>query len=205
MRSALIAKFYDRFLHRAEQRFLGNWRDETLTQARGCCLEIGAGTGLNLPRYPAATEQIILSEPDAAMRRELGKKMHGAQLSPRIVDWPAERLLLPDASVDTVISTLVLCSVADLCRSLEEIHRVLRPGGQLLFIEHIAAAEEQTCRWQRRLEPLWCLCSGGCRLTRATDRAMLGAGFAIDWKTEERMPGVPAILARSIRGCATKP
>ncbi|MFO7577035.1 MAG: class I SAM-dependent methyltransferase [Pelovirga sp.] len=204
MRSALIATFYDHFLLRAEHRFLGGWRDETLAHACGCCVEIGAGTGLNLPRYPAAVQHLIVSEPDAAMRRELGKKIHGAPLSPRLVDWPAERLVLPDASVDTVVSTLVLCSVTDLRRSLEEIHRVLRPGGQLLFIEHITAAEEQTCRWQRRLEPLWCLCSGGCRLTRATDQAMLAAGFAIDWKTEEKMPGVPAILARSIRGRATK-
>jgi ubiquinone/menaquinone biosynthesis C-methylase UbiE len=206
IRSYLLARFYDRAMAGVEKRCLGVWRHELLHRAQGDLLEIGAGTGLNLQYYPLERLRVWLSEPDRLMRRQLARKTANLpdgriQLKP----WPAETIAMPDASFDTIVSTLVLCSVDDLAASLEEIFRLLRPGGRLLFLEHIIAEQPRLRRWQQRIEPFWSCCAGNCRLTRDTAAAICAAGLEMEQLTEAPLCGAPAFVNRTIRGSARKP
>ena len=139
------------------------------------------------------------------LRRLRNKIAEDSQRRIRLHNWRAEAIELPEASVDTVVATLVLCSVADLAASLQELYRLLRPGGQLLFLEHVRAVQPRTRLWQRRLEPYWSCCAGGCLLTRQTDHAIRAAGFAIEDLIDEPICGAPAFVSRSLRGRAVKP
>jgi len=201
-----MAKTYDAIMRSTERRCLADWRREILADARGELLEIGAGTGLNLPFYSEQTNHIILSEPDAQMRRQLERKV---KRHPRrridIIPSSAEQIDLPDASIDGVVSTLVLCSVACPTASLQEISRLLRPGGTLHFMEHIVSDRPHIRRWQQRLQPLWSFCAGDCQLSRNTAVTIRDAGLHIEWVTEDAMCGAPAFVNRTIRGVARKP
>ena len=204
--SWLMAQGYDLAIDKTEQRCLSQWRRELLTEASGGLLEIGAGTGMNLPYYPSHLSQITLSEPDPHMRAQLQKKLTLNPLpSSLVTDWPAEQLDLPDHSIDTMVSTLVLCSVTCTRQTLQELYRVLRPGGQLLFIEHVVAAEKTTVRWQKLWEPAWRCCCGNCHLTRDTLYSMEETGLVIEQLTESDIVGAPAIVRRALRGRARKP
>ncbi len=205
IRSLLMAASYDLLMNSTEQRCLSAWRRDLLGAARGDLLEIGAGTGLNLAYYPDRTASLTLSEPDPYMRRKLKEKLAGQLRPVTLAPWVAEDIALPDSSFDTVVSTLVLCSVGCLRSSLQEIYRILRPGGQLLFMEHIVSDHPGTRRWQKRLEPAWSLCAGDCRLTRDTGSAITAAGLIIEQLREEAMVGTPAFVSRTIRGVARKP
>ena len=131
------------------------------------------GTGVNLPHYPEAVTRIVLSEPDAQMRKNLQRKTGQLQKGRLdIAPWEAESIEMPDASFDTIVSTLVLCSVPSLESSLKEIYRLLRPNGVLLFLEHVISDHPPTLTWQRRIEPFWSFCAGNCRLTRNTAAAI---------------------------------
>jgi SAM-dependent methyltransferase len=205
IRSFLIAKSYDFAMRSTERRCLQQWRKELLTQAHGDLLEIGAGTGINLPHYPASVTRILLSEPDAQMRKLLQRKTD--QIKNRNIDiahWDAESIDLPDASFDTIVSTLVLCSVVSLETSLKEIYRLLRPNGDLLFIEHVISDHPATLVWQRRIEPFWSFFSGDCQLTRDTATAICSAGLSIERLTEAPMIGTPTFIRKTIRGSAKK-
>ena len=205
IRSFLIAKSYDFAMRSTEQHCLQQWRKELLTQAHGDLLEIGAGTGINLPHYPAAVTRMLLSEPDAQMRKLLQRKT--AQIQNHKIDiahWDAELIDLPDASFDTIVSTLVLCSVVNLETSLKEIYRLLRPDGKLLFIEHVISDQPAIQLWQRRIEPFWSFFSGDCQLTRDTATAISSAGLSIEHLTEAPMIGAPAFIRKTIRGSAKK-
>jgi len=186
----LLARFYDRAMLCPERLYLGQWRSELLAKASGQFLEIGAGIGVNLAYYPPET-CLTLCEPDHHMRRRLAEKTTRPDSSPlQLTAWQAEAIPLPDASLDTIVSTLVLCSVADLQRSVEEIHRLLRPGGRLLFIEHVLAREAQLIRWQKRLNPLWKRCRGNCHLARDTAGALAADGFTLAELVEAPLRGV---------------
>ncbi|MCK4691535.1 MAG: methyltransferase domain-containing protein [Desulfuromonadales bacterium] len=203
--SWLMAKGYDLAMYKTEQRCLQKWRSELLLRATGELLEIGAGTGVNLPHYPTHLKRLTLSEPDRHMRLKLQKKLSTEQQHPtRIAAWGAEQIGLPDQSVDTIVSTLVLCSVNDQQQALKELHRLLRPGGQLLFLEHVIARNPGTVRWQKLCEPFWSCCSGNCRLTRDTAGAIEAAGLQIERLTEDDMTPAPTIIKRTIRGVARK-
>lgn len=205
IRSFLIAKSYNFAMASTEKRCLNQWRKELLGSASGDLLEIGAGTGVNLPHYHAKIDSIILSEPDQQMRKHLQRKIaQTTNDSFTIKPWEAEKIDLPDASFDTIVSTLVLCSVPCLNSSLKEIYRLLRPGGKLLFLEHIASDQQATFKWQQRIEPLWSLCAGNCRLTRDTATAIDNNGFNIEKLIEAPMTGAPNFVARTIRGVARK-
>lgn len=203
--SWLMAKTYDWTMRSTEANCLGAWRAGLLKQAHGTTLEIGAGTGSNLPYYPPGV-RLLLCEPDRQMRRQLERK-----LSPQvaanieITDWSAEQLAIPDQSIDTLVSTLVLCSVGNLPQAVGEINRVLKPGGQLLFIEHVRSAERQTARWQKRLQPLWRRCCGNCHLTRETLEIIKQNGLNLEGVSEEEISGAPTIVRRTFRGRARKP
>ena len=193
LRSYLIARIYDLAMSGTERRCLGPWRGELLAQAEGDLLEIGAGTGANLPHYPPTTRRITLCEPDSQMRRRLQvKSREKPGRAVAIARWPAEKIDLPDASFDTIVSTLVLCSVTSLDNSLREIYRLLRPGGKLLFLEHVISDRPATRVWQHRIEPFWSFCAGDCRLTRDTENAIRSAGLRIrktDRSATDRSPG----------------
>lgn len=201
--SWLMAQCYDMAMANTEQLCLNGWRRDLLACATGDVLEIGAGTGVNLQHFPAHC-RLIISEPDAQMRKKLQDRLQTTELPAQLVDWPAEQLKLPNHSIDTVVTTLVLCSVADQQQALKEIYRVLRPGGQLLFIEHVRSGNRKTERWQRFCEPVWRCACGNCHLTRDTAKRITETGLEIEKLLEAELLGAPAIVRRTLRGRAIK-
>jgi len=200
-----MATTYDFFMESTERRCLGAWRGEILAAAKGSVLEIGAGTGINLPYFPEQLTSLLMCEPDPQMRRKLIGKVAGAnRIDIAISACSAERIDMPDESFDTIVSTLVLCSVNSLQSSLKEAYRLLKPGGALIFMEHIIAADSKTKLWQRRIEPFWKICAGDCHLTRDTATAIKVTGFQIEQLTEDSMTGAPNFVKRTIRGLARK-
>lgn len=190
-----------------ETACLARWRAELLHDLSGDVLEVGAGTGANLPYYPRTITRLVLSEPDRHMRARLAKK-RAASAFPHaeISDASLDQLPMPDASFDSVVSTLVLCSVTDLQRALAETLRVLRPGGRYLFLEHVAATQHPSRRaWQRRVESIWKHIAGNCHLTRDTERAIRTAGFQIETIKRESMRKAMPLVRPTIRGVARKP
>src|SRR3990172_8879487 len=153
----LIAAVYDRLTQASEVACLQQWRAELLRDLTGAVLEVGAGTGLNLPFYPPALTRLVLSEPDAHMRRKLSQKARAQNWGrAEVLDASLEDLPIPDDAFDAVVGTLVLCSVARLDHALAQIRRVLKPRGRFVFLEHVAAEDRpRRLRWQHRLEPLW--------------------------------------------------
>jgi SAM-dependent methyltransferase len=198
----LFAAIYDPLLWIAEQVGMGRRRKDLLALARGRTLEIGSGTGLNLAHYPDGLAELVLAEPVGAMRKRLEKRVRRRGQRARVLDAPAERLPYPDASVDTVVCTLVLCTVDAPDLALAEIVRVLRPDGQLLFIEHVRADSATLARWQDRLERPWQRFAEGCRCNRATAQLMEARGLQLDMhKASWRV--MPPIVRPLVAGRAT--
>ncbi len=201
-----MSAIYDPFMRRSEVACLTAWRRELLADASGDVLEIGAGTGANLPLYPASVRRLVLSEPDPHMRRRLtARAEREASTRASIAAASAETLPFPEASFDFVVSTLVLCSVPDPARTLGEIFRVLRPGGALLYLEHVAADEPSRFAWQRRLEPAWRRVAGDCHLTRRTGETIRGAGLVVEREARESVRKALPVVRPSIRGVARRP
>ena len=198
-----MARVYDPFVWLGEMAGMRSRRRELVGNARGRVVEIGAGTGLNVAHYPDEITELVLTEPDAAMRRRLARRLQRDGHVARIVDAPAERLPLADASVDTVVSTLVLCTVNDPERTLGEIARVLRPDGQLLFIEHVRASSRFLAACQDYLLRPWRSFAGGCHCNRATVELMRACGFTIA-ADDDVWRGMPAIVHPLILGRATR-
>ena len=182
----MFAAVYDPIMSAAERGFLGELRDRLLVRADGETLEIGAGTGLNLPRYRTPS-RVVATEPEPAMVRRLRRRVDAAHVPVEIEEASAEALPFADHSFDTVVSTLVLCTVPHPDRALAEVRRVLRPGGRYLFLEHGGAEDERTARWQRRLTPVWKVIAGGCRLTRNVEQLIPAAGLTIN-ELETHLP-----------------
>lgn len=205
----LMASLYDRTFRPTEAAGLSEWRARLLSSLEGEVLEVGAGTGLNLPHYPDAVERLVLSEPDPHMRRKLERKRSDEPAGRlRITDASLDALPMQDESFDAVVSTLVLCSVRDPMRSLSEIRRVLKPGGRFAFIEHVAADPHHRPdrrKWQGRIEPLWKLVAGNCHLTRETQRYIEEAGFDFEWVERASLRKAPPFVRPSVRGVARKP
>lgn len=196
----LMAAAYDRVMSVVERGGLGERRRRLLARAWGRVLEIGAGTGANLAHYRDAAEVVAL-EPDLAMADRLRAKVGRAAVPVEVVVDDAQHLPFPDHSFDTVVSTLVLCTVRDPGRALAEARRVLAPGGRLLFLEHVSGTG-WTARTQRLLGPLWQRVAGGCHLDRDTVRAIKDAGFVIDDLERFPMPKAPAFVRPAIMGVA---
>lgn len=157
---------------------VGRQRGKVIPQARGRVLEIGIGTGLNLPFYDASRVHAIVGvEPSLRMHRLALKRSRAAGLPVEIVGIGAERLPLADHVFDTVVSTYTLCTIPDPVAALREVRRVLAPGGRLLFSEHGRAPDESVRKWQSRLQPVWMKFSGGCRLDRDIPAILKEAGF----------------------------
>jgi ubiquinone/menaquinone biosynthesis C-methylase UbiE len=198
-----MALVYDPFCWLGEIAGMKSRRRALVAGARGRVVEIGAGTGLNIAHYPDGIDELVLTEPVAAMRQRLERRLQRHGRVARIVDAPAERLPLADASVDTVVSTLVLCTVDDPKGVLREIERVLRPEGQLLFIEHVRASSRFLAAWQDKLEKPWRHFAGGCRCNRSTVDLMRACGLAVTAEAAvwRGMPGIvhPLLVGRASR------
>jgi ubiquinone/menaquinone biosynthesis C-methylase UbiE len=164
-------------------------------------VELGAGTGLNLRHYPDGLDALMLVEPDAAMRRRLARRVRRSGQAARIIDASAEELPLADHSVETIVATLVLCTVDDPQRTLDEIARVLVPGGELLFVEHVRAESPGLARWQDRLSAPWRHFACGCRCNRATVELMRAHGFELE-VTEAAWRMMPPIVRPLVIGRA---
>jgi len=206
MFSWLLSKYYDRIMSDAEKKGLQDWRKTLLSNLSGNVLELGCGTGANLEFYPATVHHLVCAEPCRHMQKQLQIKLASyKQLEVTILDYDGNTLPMPDASVDAVVSTLVLCSVSNPTQMLSEIYRVLKPNAKLVFIEHVAAVNNpKRFKWQKRLEPFWKMIAGGCRLTRHTEQTIIQAGFQLQEITRGSMRGVPPIVRPSIRGIAVK-
>jgi SAM-dependent methyltransferase len=197
------AVLYDPIMWAGERAGLRTQRKALLSRARGRTLEIGAGTGLNLPHYPDDVDELVLVEPDAAMRSRLQKRLSRSGQETRLVDAPAERLPFPSGSVDTVVSTLVLCTIDAPDVALREIARVLRPDGQLLFLEHVRSELPALARWQDRLAGPWRRFARGCRCNRATAELITTCGLKLEQTREASWHAMPPIVRPLIAGRAT--
>jgi len=187
---------YDRGFKGAEDAGLREMRHELLAQARGRVLELGAGTGLNLEHYPEGIEGLTMVEPDPHMTKQLRARLEGSGKSSKIsvVETPGEDLPFADDSFDTVAVTLVLCTVPDPGATLAEIKRVLAPGGQLLFLEHVRAHDDGLAKWQDRLEGPWKFLADGCRCNRDTVAAIDAAGFELGEVENGELPKLPPLV-----------
>ena len=199
-----FAAMYEPFLWVGEQAGLRKHRTELLKRSAGRTIEIGAGTGLNLAHYPDDLAGLVLVEPDAAMRRRLAERMARSRLRARLVDAPAEQLPFPDGSIDTVVSTFVLCTVDAPDLALQEIVRVLKPDGQLLFIEHVRSDSPRLACWQDRLANPWRRFARGCRCNRATSELIVAFGFELEDLDDASWRAMPPIVRPLIIGRARK-
>jgi SAM-dependent methyltransferase len=198
-----FAAVYDPFLWAGEQAGVRLLRRELLGQARGFTVEIGGGTGLNLPYYPDDLDELVLAEPDPPMHARIEKRLRRSdRLRARIVEAPAERLPFPDRSVDTVVSTFVLCTVEVPELALREIVRVLRPDGQFLFLEHVRSRSTRLASWQDRLAEPWRHFARGCRCNRATAELIATCGLVLDDVREGSWRAMPPIVRPLIAGRA---
>jgi len=208
LRGRLFALTYDRQLARAEDAGLRAMRLRLLAGAGGDVLEIGGGTGANLPCYGPAVGSLTITEPDPSMLRRLERRVREHSLpedgtAARVVRAPAEELPFADHSFDVAVSTLVLCGVGDQQRALRELWRVLRPGGRLLFLEHVRSADPGTARLQDRMNWLnrLMVC---CDCNRPTLDAIQRSGFTVTDLEHTALPEAPAYVRPTILGSATR-
>lgn len=195
----LFARFYDHVLEPSEVRGLAARRRELLAPLAGMVVEVGAGTGLNLAHYPAAVERIVACEPQPDMAAQL--RARAAQdARAEVIEAPGEALPLSDGSADHAVATLVLCTVDDLARTAAELARVVRPGGTLALIEHVAADSGRTATLQRLVEPVWKVAARGCHLTRNPTASLEAAGFDTSGLRDWTVPGSVGIAERALVG-----
>lgn len=194
---------YDKMMAGPEARTLRGHRQTLLAGASGQVLEIGGGTGANLPFYGDGVESLAVTEPEEPMARRLERRLREQLPDAELVLAPAEQLPFEDDRFDTVVSTLVLCTVGDQQRALGELHRVLKPGGRLLFIEHVRADSPRLARWQDRLNGLQQRVAQGCNCNRATVDAIRTAGFTITAVEHDELKKVPPHLRPLVIGTAT--
>lgn len=174
-------------------------REKLVPRAAGRVLEIGAGSGLNLPFYGSGVERLYAVDPSAPLLEMARRK--AAPFPVEFIERSAEALPLESGSVDTVLSTWTLCTVPDAARALREARRVLAPGGRLLFVEHGHAPDPSVAAWQKRLDPYWTRIAGGCHLDRRIDRLVREAGFELDQLENEYLKG-PRPFTYTYRGSA---
>jgi ubiquinone/menaquinone biosynthesis C-methylase UbiE len=196
----IFARMYDTFLGVSERNGFTEMRRQALAAASGRCLEVGAGTGLNLELWPGGIEELVLSEPDPHMAAQLRRR--AAERAVEVVEAPAERLPFEDDSFDTVALTLVLCTVPEPCAALREIERVLRPGGQLLFIEHVRSPDPGLARWQDRLHRLWLLFGNGCNCNRDTLASLEASPLELERAERGEIPRAVPLVKPMLSGVA---
>jgi ubiquinone/menaquinone biosynthesis C-methylase UbiE len=176
-------------------------RARFIPRARGVTLEVGVGSGLNLPYYSRALEGLYVLDPSAELLRKTVRRGGRSGLPVVPLHSPAETIPLPDASIDTVVMTWTLCSIEDPSGGLREIRRVLRDSGELIFVEHGRAPEHAVARWQDRLTPVWRRFTGGCHLNRPIQTLLIEAGFETPGIEKGYVAG-PRVGAYFYRGMA---
>jgi ubiquinone/menaquinone biosynthesis C-methylase UbiE len=201
----IFAAVYDRMMAGTEEAGLTEKRAQLLSRAEGETVEIGAGTGLNLRHYRTDLERLVMTEPEEPMARRLREKAAESSVRAEVVEAPAEALPFPDDSFDTAVSTLALCTVEDPGKAIGELRRVLRPGGKLLFLEHVRADDPGLARWQDRVAPLWRAVGHGCNCNRPTPKLIEEAGFVIDELQPDQLPKAPPIVRPAVVGRALAP
>ena len=196
----MFALGYDRFMAVSERGGMTDIRRQVLSSAKGRCIEIGAGTGLNLELWPESVEELVLTEPDPHMAAQLRKKAAGREVE--VVEAPGERLPFDDDSFDTAALTLVLCTVPEPSAALREIGRVLRPGGRLLFLEHVRSPDPGLARWQDRLHKPWFLFGDGCNCNRDTLRTLEASPLEVERAERGEIPKAVPLVKPLLKGAA---
>jgi ubiquinone/menaquinone biosynthesis C-methylase UbiE len=200
-----FAAGYDRTMASTEEAGMREVRRDLVAEASGRTLEIGAGTGLNFGHYGDAVTEIVLTEPFGPMARRLRERVAESGRRAEVVEAPAERLPFPDDDFDTVVCTLVLCTVDDVPATLAEIARVLRPGGRLLFVEHVRSTDPGLARWQDRLERPWMFVGHGCHPNRDTVALIEASPLTLERADRDRLPKAPPIVRPLAVGSALAP
>jgi len=201
VRHPIFARVYDRLSAKAEDAGQDAHRRQLLSGLRGRVIEVGAGNGLNFRHYPAAVRRVVAIEPEDYLHRRATEAAKAATAAIDVVRGTADQLPVEDESFDAGVASLVLCSVPDQARALAELHRVIRPGGELRFYEHVRADERRLARLQDVIVPVWRLLAGGCHPNRDTAQAIEAAGFVIeelrrfDFRpTLVELPATPRVL-----------
>jgi ubiquinone/menaquinone biosynthesis C-methylase UbiE len=197
-----FSALYDRALKGTEEAGLRRLRGQVLADARGRVLEIGAGTGVNLELYPEAVKELVLVEPDPHMARQIRPKLVASKRQARVIEAPAEQLPFEAASFDTAVTTLVLCTVPHPEAALSEVARVLKPGGRMLFIEHVRAEDPGLARWQDRLERPWRFLGDGCHCNRDTVATISASPLTLGSVEAGALPKTPPIIRPLVWGDA---
>jgi ubiquinone/menaquinone biosynthesis C-methylase UbiE len=200
----MFSTLYDRAFEASEEAGLRDMRAELLKGARGRVLELGAGTGLNLELYPhEGLDSLTVTEPDPHMFKQLRQRAAKVCAGADLVQAGAEDLPFEEDSFDTAVVTLVLCTVPDQPAALREIKRVLKPDGQLLFLEHVRSNHRDLAKWQDRLEKPWRFLGDGCHCNRDTVSAISVAGFQLGEVERDELPKAPAIIRPLASGRVT--
>jgi SAM-dependent methyltransferase len=178
------------------------YRERVAGAAEGRVLDVGVGSGLNLPFYARNAEEIFGLDPSPLLLTRAQTNAQHFHNPVHLIEGSAERIPLADRSLDTIVMTWTGCSIPEVCTALEEMRRVLKIGGRLLFVEHGRAPEASVARWQDRLDPFWHRLSGGCHLNRKIDDLLSDAGFRIDRLETGYIPG-PRLMTFLYEGAAT--
>ncbi|MDX6624646.1 MAG: hypothetical protein QOE75_2578 [Solirubrobacterales bacterium] len=197
-----FSALYDAGCKASEEAGLREMRRELLAGAGGRVVELGAGTGANLGLYPDSIADLVLAEPDPHMTKRLRERLADSGRAAQIVAAPAERLPFEDDGFDTAVVTLVLCTVPDPVAAIAELARVLKPGGQLLFIEHVRAKDPGLARWQDRFERPWRILADGCHCNRDTLSLIAASNFEPGAVEHGELPKALPLVKPLIRGRA---
>lgn len=193
---------YDAAGRRFERTHGARLRRKQLAAAHGRVIEIGAGTGANLPHYPEGLTELVLTEPSEAMLTRLRRRATACGHGGSVMRAQAQSLPFHDGVFDTAVATVVLCSVPNQAEALREVRRVLRPGGQFLFAEHVRSPDPRRARWQDRLERPWSVIADGCHPNRETLAAIEAAGFVVEILERSELPMGPRLVRPYVTGRA---
>jgi ubiquinone/menaquinone biosynthesis C-methylase UbiE len=207
VRHPLFARLYERISATADDRGAAGHRDELLAGLSGRVIEVGAGNGRNFAHYPFEVSEVLAVEPEPRLRADALEAAPSAPVPVRVVEGVADRLPAADGSFDAAVASLVLCTVPVQATALAELARVLRPGGELRFYEHVVSDSPPRARLQRALDAtIWPRVGGGCHLARDTTAAIARAGFEVE--SSRRFGFAPSALGPSIAhilGTARRP
>ncbi len=197
IRHPVFARVYDALSRRMEKQGASNHRRRLLADLHGRVIEVGAGNGLNFSYYPDSVDEVLAVEPEPRLRSAAVRAAKSAAVKITVVDGVADALPAAGGSFDAAVASLVLCSVPDQSTALAELHRVVRPGGELRFYEHVLSDQPRLASVQRAVDHVWPFVAGGCHTSRATVAAVEEAGFVIEdiaafYFPETRVPLPPA-------------